>query len=99
MKANEFVDNNKIDYDIIEDIYAFMTNDSDFYRRNYFPVIDEFQNKGNTKKIMPMIDMAVNQYFKKFKVPARIENAITDIDKKYLMGKIIQIEKEVNEDV
>jgi hypothetical protein len=99
MRAGEFTQsNNKIDYDIIEDIYTFMTNDNEFYRRNYFPVVDEFQNKGTTEKMMPMIDIAVEQYFKKFKVPARIENAINDEDKKVLMGKIIEIEK-ANKDV
>ena len=100
MRAGDFIkSNSKIDYDIIEDIYAFMTNDNDFYRRNYFPVIDEFQNKGKTENIMPMIDIAVEQYFKKFKVPARIENAIDQEDKKVLMNKIIEIEKQDNKDV
>ena len=99
MRAKDFTSGNgKIDYDIIEDIYSFMVNDNDFYRRNYFPVVDEFQTKGKTEKMMPMIDMAIQQYFKKFNVPARIENAIGDEDKKVLMTKIIEIEKEANKD-
>ena len=40
MRADDFVNpKSKIDYDIIDDIHAFMTNDNDFYRRNYFPVV------------------------------------------------------------
>ena len=71
-----------------------MTNDSDFYRRNYFPVIDEFKTKGKTDNMRPMIELACNEYFKKFDVPARQENAINDEDKQVLMDKIIETEKE-----
>tara|TARA_Y100001958_G_scaffold152294_1_gene138294 strand:- start:544 stop:843 length:300 start_codon:yes stop_codon:yes gene_type:complete len=95
MRAEDFVHpKSKIDYDIIDDIHAFMTNDSDFYRRNYFPVIDEFKTKGNTDNMRPMIELACNEYFKKFDVPARQENAINDEDKQVLMDKIIETEKE-----
>ena len=34
------------------------------------------------------------EYFKKFDVPARQENAINDEDKQVLMDKIIETEKE-----
>ena len=41
-----------------------------------------------------MIEFACNEYFKKFNVPARQENAINDDDKQVLMDKIIETEKE-----
>ena len=70
MRAEDFVHpKSKIDYDIIDDIHAFMTNDNDFYRRNYFPVIDEFKSKGKTDRMRPMIELACNEYFKKFPLP------------------------------
>jgi|TARA_B100001094_G_scaffold78784_2_gene75066 hypothetical protein len=95
MRADDFVNaKSKIDYDIIDDIHAYMTNDNEFYRRNYFPVIDEYKSKGKTDKMLPMIELACNEYFEKFNVPARQENAINDNDKQFLMDKIIEGEKE-----
>ena len=95
MRAEDFINQkSKIDYDIVDDIHAYMTNDNDFYRRNYFPVIDEYKTKGKTDRMMPMIELGCNEYFKKFNVPARIENAINDLEKQVLMDKIIESEKE-----
>ena len=47
---------------------------------------------------MSMIELGCNEYFKKFQVSARQENAINDDDKRVLMDKIIETEKEIKDE-
>ena len=71
MKAKEFtaITRDNIGYDILEDIYQYMLNDSEFFRKNFFPVAKKYSD--NQKEMMeknPMetwggcVDKAINDY-------------------------------------
>ena len=99
MKANEFtaITRDNIGYDILEDIYQYMLNDSEFFRKNFFPVAKRYSD--NQKEMMeknPMetwggcVDKAINEYFEKFKINGKQEKIISADDKVALSNKIVQ---------
>ena len=98
MKINEFTDYQmptELDYNIMDDIHYFMINDPNFYRKHYFPTIDKAKKDGNNSTIRPLIDTAINLYFKQFDVKARPDRVIKDEDKESLQQRIIDTEAEV----
>lgn len=99
MKAKEFtaITRDNIGYDIVEDIYQYMLNDSEFFRKNFFPVAKRYSD--NQKEMMeknPMenwgscMDQAIKEYFKKFKINGKPEKIISAEDKVALSNKIVQ---------
>lgn len=99
MKAKEFtaITRDNIGYDILEDIYQYMLNDSEFFRKNFFPVAKKYSD--NQKEMMqknPMetwggcVDKAINEYFEKFKINGKQEKIISADDKVALSNKIVQ---------
>jgi hypothetical protein len=68
----------KIDYNIAEDLLTFMRNNPLFYRREYFPTIDDFKQDRNKQTLMPMIKKGLHAYCDAYKLPH---------DRKTLLGK------------
>lgn len=84
MRFNEFTQED-LPFDLAEDLYVFMKNDPEFYRKNYFPVLagcsDCAKNKKPfdfQKKMMPVIDTAFDAYADKYKLPRRARTVFTD---------------------
>ena len=96
MKINEFttLDKPKLDFNLLDDIHYFMINDSSFYRKHYFPTVDKAKQTGDNSTLQPLIDTAINEYFKTFRLKMRPENVIKDEDKQSLKQRIIDSEKE-----
>jgi len=78
----------KLPYDLAEDLYVFMKNDPQFYRKQYFPGLcqcsdrvkaDQDPNLENTMR--PIIKSAFESYADKFKVPSHITLEQEDEDK------------------
>ena len=85
MKINEFTDYQmptELDYNIMDDIHYFMINDPNFYRKHYFPTIDKAKKDGNNSTIRPLIDTAINLYFKQLLYERRLTNY--DIGNKFV---------------
>lgn len=59
----------KIDYNIAEDLLTYMRNNPLFYRREYFPTIEDFKQSRNTKSLMPMIRKGLHAYCDEYKLP------------------------------
>ena len=100
MKIKEFTDYQmpkELDYNIMDDIHYFMLNDPNFYRKHYFPVVDKVKQSGDNTSLRPLIDTAINYYFKQFDVKARPERVIKDEDKESLKQRIIDTEAEQDE--
>ena len=91
----------KPDFDVPADLLVFMRNDPMFYRKNFFPAVEEYkQNKKNTAPLENMINNGFDQYCKKFKKMNNKEDIFNIGDVKRLVAEIISDEmKELDEGV
>lgn len=80
----------KPDFDVPADLLVFMRNDPLFYRKNFFPAVEEFrQNKKNTKPLENMINRGFDQYCTKFNIENPREEIFNIGDVKRLVAEII----------
>lgn len=97
MKINEFHDMGipdeilpKPEYDVSADLLIFMRNDPMFYRKTFFPAIEEYKlNKKNTSPIESMVNAGLDQYCKKFNIQNPVNELIGSGDIKALVAEII----------
>lgn len=97
MRIDEF-DNtvdDKLPFDVVDDISVFMRNDPMFYRKSFFPVVDRMRHchrKGTEfdyqKEIGEVVDRAANTYCRKFKINRRPENLMDDNERDELIKKL-----------
>lgn len=87
--------NKDLPFDIVDDLAIYMRNDPVFYRKTYFPVLEQMKasfksgKKFNAEKhLTPIIEKAIIQYCKKFNIPKRPVDLIDDNDKKSLLKKL-----------
>lgn len=85
----------KLPYDVVEDIAIFMRNDPKFYRKTLFPVLDRMKTCYHTKKqfdakkeLFPVIDKAIGSYCKKFKLHKRPDDLLDQNEKMSLFRKL-----------
>ncbi len=99
MRINEFyqqpIDDDKLPYDVVDDIAIFMRNDPMFYRKSLFPAIMNMKDCNDTgakydapNSLMPIINKATESYCKNFKINKRPEQLLSDEEKKLLLNKI-----------
>ena len=80
MKINEFHDMTdkeilpKPDYNIAEDLMIFMRNDPMFYRRSYFPTLEDYKVQKKTDLLSDMVKNGLNKYCEKFGLPHNKED-------------------------
>jgi len=78
------------DYDMADDIIFFMKNDSDFYRKHYFPLFVKISDMQKSDKdydwgadVKQVILTAIKEYSEKFGVPLKViskkQNLISNI--------------------
>ena len=87
----------KIDFDLVDDVYFYMMNDDDFYRKNYYPAMNKCKQTGDNEMLKPLIDTCIKEYCTKYKIPQQIADQITPEDKNMLMQRMIHSEKENEE--
>jgi hypothetical protein len=82
-------------YNIVDDLHVYMRNESEVYRRQYFPMLCKMQEqlsagkKINAKEVMmPVIKSCMASYNKKFNLANESSDIITDEDVKTLVKKI-----------
>jgi hypothetical protein len=81
----------KPDFDVASDLLIFMRNDPMFYRKNFFPAVEQYMtNKKNIAPIKNMIGVGLSEYCKKFNIPNPKEDLINDGDIVELARTIIQ---------
>ena len=80
MKINEFTTppDNRLPYDVVDDLAIFMRNDPMFYRQKMFPCIMRMKDAYDGQKsivpqkvIGPVVDEGMEQYCEKFKLGSR----------------------------
>ena len=98
MKINEF--NNQQDdfrpnFDLIDDICIFMRNDPMFYRKSYFPMINNMMEmfaKGQkinpSKTLFPVVDNAMNAYVKCYNLAKSPNDLFTKDDRMNIAKRI-----------
>jgi hypothetical protein len=106
MKINEFanLDNNELNFDLVDDTIVFMRNDPMFYRKHYFPAISKMAdmyragNKFDSESIiMPVIEKACDAYVQKFNLGKLSDELFTQDDRVALLNRIYTEEmKEIN---
>lgn len=99
VKAKEFtaITRDNIGYDIVEDIYQFMLNDGEFFRKFFFPIAkkysdhqSEMQQKDPMETWSNCVSEAIHKYFEKFKINGKSEKIINSEDRTALTNKIVQ---------
>jgi hypothetical protein len=77
MRIDEFSQpiDDKLNFDVIDDVAVFMRNDPQFYRKNFFPAIDKMKSCVDNgtrvdanKMLGPVVDKACEGYCQKFNV-------------------------------
>lgn len=107
MKINEFFDQEKIQdlkigdqlpFDVIEDLIIYMKNDPTFYREQLYPAMIDVQEavrnggKYNKKKLMPVIERAIESYLKKFEISKRPKDLMMPEEKIECINKLLKDE-------
>ena len=94
-------DEDSLPFDIVEDLFVFMTNDPMFYRKTYYPAIVKISDAVHNKKkinfanlIQPVIEKAVDEYVSKFALPKSTKKMFKDEDRSNLIARIKQEEME-----
>jgi len=102
MKINEFFDSEldsdkpKFDFDVADDVQAFIMNDPMFYRKEYFPKISSLSKKIKHGKhfspyneLSPIVNKACGQYVKKFNINVDPKELLTQEELSRVCEKLI----------
>jgi len=100
MKLFEFFGkevNDKVPFDVVDDVHFHMIDDDAFYRKHYLPCMDSIKGQNNQDVIrghvMPMIEKCLNHYVNKFDLTQTPEELMTEEEKTQLLTKIMEYEK------
>ena len=80
----------KPDFNVAEDLMIFMRNDPMFYRKSFFPAVEQY--KKNTKDTTPlesMIKQGLGQYCNKFNIKNPVNELMGSGDIRTLVSEII----------
>ena len=94
---NQIEQEPKIDFDLVDDVYFYMMNDDDFYRKNYYPAMNKCKQTGDNEMLKPLIDTCIKEYCTKYKIPQQIADQITPENKNKLIQRKNHSEKENEE--
>ena len=101
MLINEVADNSPIDFenvDLLDDLRFFMSNDPQFYRKIFYPMISKVRDhvkankKCSDKVFRKVVDHATAQYCSQYKIPGNEKSVFTDIDRDQLARQIFDQE-------
>lgn len=79
----------KPDYDVGEDLLIFMRNDPMFYRKTFFPAIEDYKNSKKKPILVRMVKKGLGSYCNKFNIQNPQEELLTDSDILQVVQKIL----------
>lgn len=86
---------NKVNFDIVDDLHVYMKNDPMFYRKQYYPMMLKFGDNIKAEKkfdinkeLTPLVDSAVKSYLKKYNIAKKTSDIFGEEDRKSLIQKI-----------
>lgn len=102
LELNQFStpEDGKLSWDVVEDLMVYMRNEPDFYRRKVYPsfinIQETVKNGGrfNKRKLIPLIDEAIESYLKKYEIKKRPEDLMNDAEKMECINKLLKDEAE-----
>lgn len=109
MKLYEFTNlqsdiDDKLNYDVAQDLYVYMRNDPMFYRKAYFPVVAKLADKYKADQdydvkteLMPVLEKGMKMYCKQYNINRRPEDVFTDDDKRDLIDQMFFDDIELDE--
>jgi len=103
MKLVEFTNpqENKLNFDVVDDVIVFMRNDPQFYRKSFFPTMSKIadmhragQDVNPQECMSGMIENALNSYCKTFKVADIPDEIFTQDDRSSIIDRVFSEEME-----
>ena len=103
MRIDEFsqMPDDKLPFDVVDDVAVFMRNDPQFYRKSFFPVADKIATAYNAGKKVdanqmfgPIVDKACESYCEKFNVNKTADDLFTLEDRQALISRLYSEEME-----
>lgn len=82
------------DYDVGQDLMIFMRNDPMFYRKNYFPALEDYKEQKKDQFINDMVRHGLKKYCEKFGLPHNEHELLGDGDINEIVKNIIKDEFE-----
>jgi len=101
VKINEFHDMDipkeiypKPNYDVKEDLKIYMRNDPMFYRKAFFPAMDQYKQTNDKQCLNDMVHNGLKNYCAKFGIKHKPEDIISKADMFTLVDELIKDEQE-----
>jgi hypothetical protein len=95
VKINEFHDIDmpdeilpKPDFNVGEDLLIFMRNDPMFYRKTFFPAVEDYKNSKKKPILIRLVKKGLGSYCNKFNIPNPPNELMSD-------GDIIELVKQI----
>ena len=92
----------KFNYDLGKDLYVFMKNEPNFYRKELFPVLANMSEKCKNnqeinfaEEVKPCIEKAKVEYVKKYDLPKEPSHLFTDQDIDAIIEQLADDELEI----
>jgi hypothetical protein len=100
IEVTEQESNEKLPYDVAEDLIVYMRNDPLFYRRHLYPALVDAQqtiknkNKYNKRKMLPVIDLGLQSYVNKYNIKQSADQLMNDHEKLECAARLLSDEKD-----
>lgn len=103
MRLTEFAQPNDtaLPYDVVDDVCVFMKNDTQFYRKSFFPAVSRIADMHRAGKTIDqneclgsMIEDALGSYCKKYNVARHPDEIFNNDDRQAIIDKIFAEEME-----
>jgi hypothetical protein len=103
VKATEVTDikfDEKMPYDVGQDLIVYMRNDPMFYRKHLYPALIDVQEavknggKYSKKSLIPVIEKAIQGYINKFNIKKLPEDIMNEQEKLECISKLLADEQE-----
>lgn len=101
MLLREFINKKDLDdVDMIDDLMFFMNNDTNFYRKIFFPMISKIRDQIKSGKrckdtvFRPCVDSAINSYCEKYNISENPISLFTEVDRDEIARKVFAKEKD-----
>jgi len=103
VKIVEFHDpeNNRFDFDVVDDVVVFMRNDPMFYRKSFFPAVSRLADLHRAGKPIDqqkclggMVENALQSYCKKYKIAQQPDEVFNNDDRAAIINRIYAEEME-----
>jgi len=103
MKIVEFANpgENKLNFDVVDDVCVYMRNDPTFYRKSFFPTMSKIADMHRAGKeinaqecMSEMIESGLNSYCKKYNVASVPDEVFTQDDRDRIIDKLFSEEME-----